>query len=120
MRYFAQCLPVPGPECMESMLDDDTCDPGCNVVECGHDRGDCGATSPTWLSKLGRTHASLAAAPPGSAGSAVPLSMRLKLMPITVLIDADTGETYARFQLRLAMAWGDARWACSLVACPVA
>ena len=39
----------------------------------------------------------------------MPLSMRLKLFPVTVLIDSDTGETHAKIQLQLSMHWRDAR-----------
>eukprot|EP00966_Prymnesium_polylepis_P000483 11294-Prymnesium_polylepis.1 len=94
---------------MESMLGDGHCDAGCNIVACQHDGNDCNAGHTSWLEKLKRTQASMASAPLHSKDTDVPLTLRLKLHPITVIIDDETGGTYARQVVDFDASWSDPR-----------
>ena len=89
---------------MQSMLGDGLCDEGCNIAACDHDHGDCYATHPSWVEKLRSTKEFMSFPPQDST-----LQLKLKLYPMTVLIDSDTGETYTKIRLEIESHWLDSR-----------
>ena len=71
--------------------------------------GDCCVPcrrSPSWEAKLARTSTHTSEVPPGGP---MPLQLVVSLQSTTVMIDRDTGVTYARIPMQLEMRWRDAR-----------